>query len=57
MTDNPWLDRPDDLDAQIALAREMWRIRLLACGGDQNDPTLVALSNIVIRLMHSTEKP
>ncbi len=53
----PWLTDPHSLDAQIALAREMWRIRVLACAGDQEDPTLIALSEIVIRLMHSPTEP
>lgn len=51
--DQPWLEDPHSLHAQIALAREMWRVRLLACSGDQADPTLIALSEIVLRLMRS----
>lgn len=49
----PWLTDPYSLDAQIALARAMWHTRLLVCHGDQNDPTLIALAEIVMRLMRS----
>lgn len=49
----PWIENPRSLDGQIALARELWKTRLLVCGGDQADPTLIALSEIVLCLMRS----
>lgn len=55
--EKPWLEDPASLDAQIALVREMWRVRLLDCGGDQADPTLIALSEIVLRLVKTAGPP
>lgn len=54
----PWLTDPRSLNAQIALARAMWETRFRVCNGDENDPTLIALAEIVVRLTISkTEIP